>query len=155
MVPFGPIGLLTTAPGLAGEMARCASVIDGDTIDIRGRPIRIFSIDAAEAAQPCFMPDGSPWRCGQKPTLALQDVIGRAATRFDAADRSHDDVVGDMSRRRTRSISRHDWHANVGPWRILAIVAAIAAMRPRRELRAGRSGKVRLSSLRLGARSAE
>ena len=93
MVLLGLIGLLAAAPGLAGEIAGRASVIDGDTIDIQGQPIRLFGIDAPEAAQPCFKPDGSPWRCGQKAALALQDVIGQAAVRCDAVGRSYERVV--------------------------------------------------------------
>ena len=93
MVLLGLIGLLAAAPSLAGEIAGRASVIDGDTIDIQGQPIRLFGIGAPEAAQPCVMPDGSPWRCGQKAALALQGMIGRATVRCNAVGRSYDRAV--------------------------------------------------------------
>jgi endonuclease YncB( thermonuclease family) len=54
-----------------------ASVIDGDTIEIRGQRIRLFGIDAPEGGQPCHWADGSQWRCGQQAALALQDYIDR------------------------------------------------------------------------------
>lgn len=51
-----------------------ASVIDGDTIEIHGRRIRLWGIDAPESAQICKKV-GRPWRCGQKAALALSDQI--------------------------------------------------------------------------------
>jgi len=53
-----------------------ASVIDGDTIEIRGSRIRLFGIDAPESAQTCHDDDGKLYRCGQKSALALADFIG-------------------------------------------------------------------------------
>ncbi|MBF0270359.1 MAG: thermonuclease family protein [Alphaproteobacteria bacterium] len=55
-----------------------ASVIDGDTLEIRGTRIRFNGVDAPESAQLCLK-DGSPWRCGQSAALALSDFIGRRA----------------------------------------------------------------------------
>ena len=71
MILPGLIGLLAGTPGLAGEIAGRASVINGDTIGIRGQPIRQLGIDAPETAQLCVMPDGSLGRCGQQAALAL------------------------------------------------------------------------------------
>jgi len=53
-----------------------ASVIDGDTLDIRGKRIRIFGVDAPESAQPCLI-QGKPWCCGQQAASALADYIGQ------------------------------------------------------------------------------
>ena len=55
-------------------VAGTASVIDGDTIEIHGRRIRLWGIDAPESAQTCKVA-GKPWRCGQKAALALSDQI--------------------------------------------------------------------------------
>ena len=52
-----------------------ASVIDGDTIEIHGRRIRLFGIDAPESQQFCFRPNGEPWRCGQAASFVLADRI--------------------------------------------------------------------------------
>lgn len=60
------------APALTGM----ASVIDGDTIDIHGRRVRLHGIDAPESNQLCTL-DGTRYRCGQKAAQALDDLIGR------------------------------------------------------------------------------
>lgn len=54
-----------------------ASVIDGDTLEIHGKRIRLHGIDAPESRQLCRTRDGKAWRCGQKAALALSDKIGR------------------------------------------------------------------------------
>lgn len=51
-----------------------ASVIDGDTIEIHGRRIRLWGIDAPESTQTCKIAR-KPWRCGQRAALALWDQI--------------------------------------------------------------------------------
>lgn len=42
-----------------------ASVIDGDTLEIQDRRIRLWGVDAPEGGQTCETADGRPWRCGQ------------------------------------------------------------------------------------------
>jgi endonuclease YncB( thermonuclease family) len=69
------------APSVAGaaetSLTGRASVIDGDTIEIRGERIRILDIDAPESRQTCSRTDGAQWRCGQQAALALSDWIGQ------------------------------------------------------------------------------
>ena len=55
-----------------------ASVIDGDTLEIRSQRIRLFGIDAPESGQSCTDADGQSYRCGQRASLALSDRIGRS-----------------------------------------------------------------------------
>lgn len=62
------------AVGIAGQ----ATVIDGDTIEIHGKRIRLAGVDAPEAGQTCFSVGGKSWRCGQDAAIALADKIGRA-----------------------------------------------------------------------------
>ena len=64
-----------------------ASVIDGDTIEIHGQPIRFHGIDAPESSQLCHRENGEPWRCGQQAALAMSDKIGRSVVRCDPKDR--------------------------------------------------------------------
>jgi endonuclease YncB( thermonuclease family) len=52
-----------------------ASVIDGDTVEIRGKRIRLFGIDAVESSQRCQR-EGRPWRCGKDSAFALANKIG-------------------------------------------------------------------------------
>lgn len=54
-----------------------ASIIDGDTLEIRGARIRLVSIDAPESGQLCRDHSDRLWRCGQAAALALSDMIGR------------------------------------------------------------------------------
>ena len=75
------------APARAGgEIAGVASVIDGDTIEIHGRRIRLHGIDAPESRQTCLDANGAAWRCGQQAALALQDLIGRRTVTCDERD---------------------------------------------------------------------
>jgi endonuclease YncB( thermonuclease family) len=53
-----------------------ASVVDGDTLEIRGTRIRLFGIDAPESDQTCHDDDGKLYRCGQKAANDLSNFIG-------------------------------------------------------------------------------
>jgi endonuclease YncB( thermonuclease family) len=62
-------------------------VVDGDTVEIHGKRIRLFGIDAVESGQRCQR-DGKPWLCGRDSALALADKIGErpitcSGNRFD------------------------------------------------------------------------
>jgi endonuclease YncB( thermonuclease family) len=68
--------LVSTTPVLAEPLVGRPSVIDGDTLDIRGTRIRLHGVDAPESAQLCQDVKGTAYRCGQKAALALSDKIG-------------------------------------------------------------------------------
>jgi endonuclease YncB( thermonuclease family) len=51
-----------------------AWVIDGDTIELAGRRVRLEGIDAPESAQTCSDAKGHPWPCG---TAATRELAGR------------------------------------------------------------------------------
>lgn len=63
-----------------------ASVIDGDTIEIRGRRIRLHGIDAPESRQRCYTEKRQAWRCGQRASFALSNYLGRSNLNCDIRD---------------------------------------------------------------------
>ena len=67
------VGQGSTGATLSGS----ARVIDGDTLEIRGRRIRLHGIDAPESAQRCRS-GGRSWPCGREATRALSvHIAGR------------------------------------------------------------------------------
>ena len=63
-----------------------ATVIDGDTIEIRGQRVRLFGIDSPESAQLC-QAGQKPYRCGQQAALVLADRIGERTVRCQERDK--------------------------------------------------------------------
>jgi endonuclease YncB( thermonuclease family) len=83
--------LLTTSAASADTIAGHASVIDGDTIDIRDERIRILDVDAPESAQFCFRRteslDAGAWPCGRQAALALSNWIGEQIVTCETASK--------------------------------------------------------------------
>jgi len=83
----------TSSPAPAGERAAIgsiisgrASVIDGDTLDIRGERIRLSGIDAPESGQNCADADGKLWKCGSAAANALDRFISSAPVACKVVD---------------------------------------------------------------------
>ncbi|WP_170976598.1 thermonuclease family protein [Rhizobium sp. FKL33] len=51
-------------------------VVDGDSLDLDGRKLRLRAIDAPELAQTCFR-DGLAWPCGAEAREALKRLMTR------------------------------------------------------------------------------
>lgn len=57
-----------------GAIVGRVSVIDGDTIEMHGKRIRLWGIDAPESAQQCEKA-GKKWLCGAESAKAMQEFI--------------------------------------------------------------------------------
>lgn len=68
--------VLLAAPAAAEEVAGVPHVVDGDTIYIRARKIRLSGIDAPETDQVCLNASGQPSRCGIEAKEALETHFG-------------------------------------------------------------------------------
>jgi endonuclease YncB( thermonuclease family) len=80
-----------TRPAVAAELFGRATVVDGDTIEIRGERIRLHGIDAPESGQWCHDRSGERYRCGQRAAFAFADKIGTGNVRCDLLDRDRYD----------------------------------------------------------------
>jgi endonuclease YncB( thermonuclease family) len=78
--------LLIATPALADPIVGRASVIDGDTLEVRSTRIRLHGIDAPESAQVCKDAASKDYRCGQAAALALSDHIGKRLVTCDPRD---------------------------------------------------------------------
>ncbi len=74
-----------------GPIIGTAYVIDGDTVSISGRHIRLVDIDAPELDQSCQDSRGKPWPCGRAAAMALRGLLrGRELScRAQAYDQYH------------------------------------------------------------------
>lgn len=62
-----------------GTIAGTASVIDADTLEIRGERIRLVGVDAPESGQKCLDASAKFFRCGSVAANALDKWINRAS----------------------------------------------------------------------------
>lgn len=67
--------ILAASPAMAETRSGPAEVLDGDTIEIQGKRIRLFGIDAPEATQLCYRGSES-WACGEAAAGELRGLIG-------------------------------------------------------------------------------
>lgn len=63
---------IVTRDAAAEQISGRSVVIDGDTIEIHGRRLRLAGIDAPESAQLCADSQGQRYRCGQRAAEALE-----------------------------------------------------------------------------------
>lgn len=66
--------LIVGTPAIGQIYFGKAVAIDGDTIELGGQRIRLFGIDAVEAAQSCER-SGETWTCGQDAASALSAIV--------------------------------------------------------------------------------
>ena len=88
-------GLMTGSPRrmISGGHHGAISVLDGDTLRIGKRTIRLLAIDAPETRQQCLDEAGRRWPCGQAASARLSQLVrepglvcvSRAIDRFGRA----------------------------------------------------------------------
>jgi endonuclease YncB( thermonuclease family) len=79
--------LVSTGLALAADLTGQASVIDGDTLEIRGARIRLWGIDAPESDQLCRNEGNEHYRCGQKAATDLDAFIALRTIKCVEVDR--------------------------------------------------------------------
>jgi endonuclease YncB( thermonuclease family) len=57
------------------DLVGVASVVDGDTLDIRGERVRLYGIDAFESGQRCRTSSGVLIRCGRTSAMAMDAMV--------------------------------------------------------------------------------
>jgi endonuclease YncB( thermonuclease family) len=76
------------SPGGSAILSGTATVIDGDTLEIAGKRIRLEGIDAPEADQTCGGGWFGTWKCGRSATDQLRWLVG--GRRVDCESAGHD-----------------------------------------------------------------
>jgi endonuclease YncB( thermonuclease family) len=67
--------LFSCGVALSDDMTGQASIIDGDTLEIRGTRIRLWGIDAPESSQLCRGEDSEQYRCGAQAANDLDTFL--------------------------------------------------------------------------------
>jgi endonuclease YncB( thermonuclease family) len=78
----GVTGLMNSGNAADSGLVGRASVVDGDTLEVRGKRVRLVAIDAFESSQTCAL-HGRPYRCGQEGALWLSNLIGERNVRCE------------------------------------------------------------------------
>lgn len=67
---------MLSAGAAATELSGRATIVDADTIIIRGAVLELYGIDAVEHDQLC-MHRGKPWTCGLRAKMLLEEFVGK------------------------------------------------------------------------------
>ena len=84
-VPLAVGVAVTPTPPRAVVSGR-ASVIDGDTLEIQGKRIRLFGIDAPESSQQCVQGNDPAFPVGRRSAAALDAFINDRPVRCEVVD---------------------------------------------------------------------
>jgi endonuclease YncB( thermonuclease family) len=76
-IPITLILAFLSGTAIADNFVGQASVIDGDTLEIKGTRIRLWGVDAPESAQLCRGDDSLQYRCGAQAANSLDAFIAR------------------------------------------------------------------------------
>jgi len=78
------LALLRPSETLVGADGARVYVVDGDSLRIGPRNIRLKGIDAVELRQSCGSAQGGQWSCGVEARQALQDLVALGDLRCEA-----------------------------------------------------------------------
>jgi endonuclease YncB( thermonuclease family) len=79
--------LVLSTSSVAEVLSGPARLIDGDTIEVGGDPVRLHGIDAPESGQSCTDGGGSRWSCGEEAEDALERMIAGRRVTCEGEDR--------------------------------------------------------------------
>ena len=74
------------APSFAEVVVGTATVLDGDTLEVMGKRVRLSGIDAPELDQTCDR-NGSRWGCGQAAKAQLSSMVSGKQVRCRGEER--------------------------------------------------------------------
>ena len=103
------VSLVSFSPLIAAEMITGrATVIDGDTLEIKGKRIRLHGVDAPESWQTCEDGDGGKYRCGKEAAFDLDRFLAASRpTRCNILNRDrYDRFVSVCFRADGREVNR-------------------------------------------------
>lgn len=70
------LALVVAPPVWSGELSGVPKVVDGGTLMIAGRPVRLHGITAPAEKETCEL-NGQSWLCGWEASNALAFIVGR------------------------------------------------------------------------------
>jgi endonuclease YncB( thermonuclease family) len=91
MAAIGAMGVLYFADKPEPPLAGAAIAVDGDTIRIGARRIRLLGLDAPELGQDCTDALGANWGCGLEAAAAMRGLLSDSETTCtpNGTDRYH------------------------------------------------------------------
>ena len=78
-------GLFACSPAAADSLSGIARAMDGDSLMVSEREVRLFGIDAPEFGQTCTK-NGRPWACGEAAADQLSKLVTGQSVRCTAVD---------------------------------------------------------------------
>ena len=79
--------LMLCLQGHAEELTGHARIIDGDTLEMNGKRVRLEGIDAPESRQECERSNGRRYACGREATMKIRRRIAGRVLRCESSGR--------------------------------------------------------------------